>query len=153
MPYRLKIASRDHANQVADHVIKLLAELDSQPISNFDFEEYTQVAEELIKSDKITAILAYKDDDHVGLLTLNPCYAVYNKGEFGEICELYVEPECRSDNVGKLLVDEALKVAQERGWGTVEVGAPSYEEWGRTISFYKKNGFKEIGPRLYIELE
>jgi hypothetical protein len=34
----------------------------------------------------------------------------------------------------------------------LEVGAPDVPRWQRTVDFYKRNGFKEVGPRLYLPL-
>ncbi len=31
----------------------------------------------------------------------------------------------------------------------LEVGAPSVPKWQRTVDFYLRNGFEEVGPRLY----
>lgn len=144
----IKHASASDSHLVAQQVIKLLAELDALEVNSFDLEHYTQVSKKLISDSKITALLAINEDEAIGVLTLNPCCAIYNGGEFGEICELYVKPEFRSAKVGKMLIDEAVNIAQQNGWGRIEVGAPSYAEWGRTIAFYKGYGFEEIGPRL-----
>ena len=149
----IKHASTSDSPLVAQQVINLLAELDSLEISSFDLEHYTQVTKKLIREDKIMALLAYNEDEVIGVLTLNPCYAIYNGGEFGEICELYVKSEFRSAKVGKLLIDGAVKIAQQKSWGRIEVGAPSYAEWGRTIAFYKNYGFEEIGPRLGLSIQ
>ena len=152
MTIYIKHASTIDSQLVAQQVINLLAELDSLEITSFDLEHYTQVTKKLMSEGKILALLAYKDDEVIGVLTLNSCCAIYNGGEFGEICELYVKSEFRSAKVGKLLIDEAVKIAQQKGWGRIEVGAPSYAEWSRTIAFYKGYGFEEIGPRLGLKV-
>ena len=149
----IKHASTYDSQTVAQQVIYLLAELDALEVNSFDLEHYTRVSNKLLSEGKITALLAYNEDEVIGVLTLNPCCAIYNGGEFGEICELYVNPEFRSAKVGMMLIDEAVKIAQQSGWERIEVGAPSYAEWDRTIAFYKNYGFEEIGPRLGLSIQ
>ncbi len=88
----------------------------------------------------------------VGVVTLNECAAIYAGGRFGEISELYVVPDSRSRRVGALLTDTAARFGRERGWPFIEVGAPSVPDWQRTVDFYLRYGFEEVGPRLYLKL-
>ena len=96
--------------------------------------------------------LAELDGRPVGLIALNECVAIYAQGRFGEISELYVDPEQRSAGVGAALVGKAKSFAAEMGWSRLEVGAPDRANWGRTIAFYEREGFAEIGPRLRYKL-
>ncbi len=93
------------------------------------------------------------DDRDVGVAMLNECAAIYAGGRFGEISELYVVPDRRSQNIGALLTDAVVAFARERAWPFVEVGAPSIPTWQRTVDFYLKRGFEEVGPRLYLTLD
>ena len=43
-------------------------------------------------------------------------------------------------------------IGKAKQWRVLEVGAPAFPRWSRTIAFYKNNGFKEIGPRLNLSL-
>ena len=92
-------------------------------------------------------------DRDVGVVMLNECAAIYAGGRFGEISELYVVPERRSQNVGARLTDAAVAFARERDWPFLEVGAPSVPRWQRTVDFYLERGFEEVGPRLYLTLD
>jgi GNAT superfamily N-acetyltransferase len=94
-----------------------------------------------------------RDGRDVGVVMLNECAAVYAGGRFGEISELYVVPDSRSENVGALLTEAAAAFGRKRNWPFVEVGAPGVPVWQRTVDFYLKNGFEEIGPRLYLKLD
>jgi GNAT superfamily N-acetyltransferase len=82
------------------------------------------------------------------MITVAQSIAIYSLGKFGIINELYVLPEYRSCGIGKLLLDEVVKLAKSKAWKRIEVGAPNQEKWQRTIDFYIKEGFIEIGPRL-----
>ena len=88
----------------------------------------------------------------VGVVTLNECAAIYSGGRFGEISEFYVVPDFRSKGVGALLIEAAISFGRERGWPNIEVGAPSVPTWQRTVDFYLRHGFEEVGPRLDLTL-
>jgi GNAT superfamily N-acetyltransferase len=62
-------------------------------------------------------------------------------------------PDGRSKNVGALLTEAAAAFGREREWPFIEVGAPSVPAWQRTVDFYLKCGFEEIGPRLQLTLD
>ena len=79
---------------------------------------------------------------------LNECAAIYAGGRFGEITELYVVPEARSTGVAAALVAAAVRVAGDKGWRRLEVGAPAQPAWARTLAFYERQGFAPVGPRL-----
>ena len=66
---------------------------------------------------------------------------------------MYVVPDYRSKSVGALLIETAISFGRERGWPDIEVGAPSPPRWQRTVDFYLRHGFEEVGPRLDLELD
>ena len=111
-------------------------------------EGVTEVAEVILAGSSVITAIAYADDDPVGVMTLNECAAIYAGGKFGEISELYVRPDMRSQGVAQQLLDHAQQEARARGWKRIEVGAPSQPDWHRTLTFYLRNGFDEVGPRL-----
>jgi len=97
-------------------------------------------------------IATRSDESDIGVVTLNECSAIYAGGRFGEISELYVAPDYRSSGVGARLIGAAAEFGRERGWPDLEVGAPSIPVWQRTVDFYLRNGFEEVGPRLDLRL-
>lgn len=106
----------------------------------------------VLADDRVIAVLASSDGDPVGLMLLNECTAIYAGGRFGEISELYVRPEARSQGVAPRLIAVAREEGRARGWPRLEVGAPAQPEWERTLAFYLRNGFEEVGPRLRLLL-
>ncbi len=88
----------------------------------------------------------------IGMLTLNECTALYAGGPFGEIADFYIVPAHRSFGIGSRLVDAAATFGRERFWPIIEVGAPAQTRWKRTFDFYRRKGFREIGPRLELSL-
>ena len=143
-------ATIEHADIVAGLLCDLLTEL-----ANGDgptFSDLQKTTEQLLGEGLVFGLIAMNEDDPVGLLMLNECAAIYAGGRFGEITELYVTPEQRSCGVASALLTEAKEFARERGWVRLEVGAPDQPAWSRTLSFYLREGFEEVGPRLRIKL-
>ncbi|WP_164661739.1 GNAT family N-acetyltransferase [Tropicibacter sp. Alg240-R139] len=138
-------ARPDETPVVARLVAKLLSELDGASV---DPISVALSAEAVLGLPAVTAFLAVAGDEAVGVLVLNECAAIYAGGLFGEISELYVDPDWRSTGVASLLVQAARTLGQERGWKRLEVGAPPQPDWARTLGFYQREGFEEVGPRL-----
>lgn len=145
-------ASKSQSDIVVRMILALLSELD--PGGDVDEETLSNTAAKLIGNSrsKVIALLAMEGDDPVGVLLLNECAAIYAGGYFGEISELYVLPSHRSNGVAAQLMDQAKTVAASQQWTRLEVGAPPLPEWSRTESFYLRNGFESIGPRLKLAL-
>lgn len=141
-----RVAELADASTVAGLVHDLLDELWGG--NGPDLEALVETAAMVLADAGVIAVVAYADDQPVGVLTLNECTAIYAGGKFGEISELYVRKDMRSQGVAPHLINTALAHAQARGWRRLEVGAPSQPKWSRTLSFYLRNGFRELGPRL-----
>lgn len=139
-------AGAEDADTIARFVHALLDELSggaAPPVN-----EVAERALAVLARPDVHAALAVVDGEPVGAMTLNECAAIYAGGAFGEISELYVLPEMRSLGVAQKLLDHACAVARRRGWKRLEVGAPAQPAWSRTLDFYLRNGFAEVGPRL-----
>ena len=146
-------AGSNDAERVGQLAYNLIAEL--YPDTEFKQEFFTDAARALLdRGVGVWAFLATADDARdVGLVTLNECAAIYAGGHFGEISELYVVPDYRSKRVGALLIETAVSFGRKRGWPNLEVGAPRPPAWQRTVDFYLRHGFEEVGPRLDLELD
>lgn len=141
-------AEKKHSKGIIRLVSNLISELAGK---HFLIDELK--ADEFIKrsidSGKYFVFLAFDSSQKaLGIITVGESGAVYAGGEFGVIHEFYIAPELRSNGLGNQLLEEAKKTAIDMGWKRLEVGAPPYPEWKRTKSFYLKEGFVEIGPRL-----
>ena len=133
---------------VSSLVKELILELEPESREEISGMNLSQITKNLIGSGKVYAFIAREGENPIGIITLHECAAIYAGGLFGEISELFVKQEFRSCNVGQRLLASAMELANQLGWNRLEVGAPPAQKWSRTISFYKENGFKEIGPRL-----
>lgn len=147
-------AGAKQSSEVAGLVTKLLQALVGHK-RNIDPEVMAVTAKKLLSQDNgFHAFLYYADGAPVGVITLSRSAAIYAGGNYGVIEELYVEPELRSQFIGKALLDEAISFAKEEGWPRLEVSTPERENWQRTIDFYLREGFLEnsVGERLKLEL-
>ncbi|QVY63445.1 GNAT family N-acetyltransferase [Cytobacillus gottheilii] len=151
MSINIRKATLNDALLVTKMTAELLSELKATTISS---DELMDVCLELLKKEEEqwTAFLAFKEDECVGVLTLFGVMALYAPGSLGIIQELYVAPKMRSEGVGEQLIVSAKEHGKKFGWINLEVGTPNPEAWSRTVSFYKRLGFKEIGPRLKYHL-
>ncbi len=139
---------------VTSMVLSLLTELYDPVELGYSRETLAPAVGKLLQED--TAYWAFlaclKQGTAVGFIGLNECSAIYAFGKFGEIAELYIEPEHRSAGIGASLVDAAVRLGRERGWSLLEVGAPDVPRWQRTVDFYMRCGFSVVGPRLTLSL-
>ncbi len=99
-------------------------------------------------------IYVARDDSKriVGMITIAESFAVYAGGHYGVINEMYVVPECRSQQIGTRLLDEVKNLAVRKNWNRIDVTAPTEERWKRTVKFYEKQGFVFTGPKLKFSL-
>jgi len=116
---------------------------------NFHQLETEKRAKELIENDKYWVFMAKNKSSqkYVGFVSLYESYALYSEGAYGTIPELYVTPECRSNDVGSQLLKSAIEFAQKKGWHRLEVTTPPLPEFSRTLKFYESNNFKITGGR------
>lgn len=146
MSVEIRKTTAADAGIVARYVHALLSEL--SPGTPFSQSSLEDTARSLLADGAVIALFAVSNGTPVGLITLNECAAIYAGGRFGEISELYVEPDYRSKGVAPALLAAAAAIGNERGWKRLEVGAPNQPAWARTLAFYLREGFLEVGPRL-----
>ena len=152
MDIQIRQSNRNDIELITNMVASLLKELGDRDVNN---KELIDICSNLINNEEnlYTAFLAYKDTECIGIITLSEFISLYGKGLCGLILELYIVPNERSKGIGEKLINTVKKYGFQRGWSRVEVGAPDPEEWSKTVSFYKREGFQEIGPRLKYHLK
>jgi GNAT superfamily N-acetyltransferase len=141
-------ANTQDALIVARLVDALLGELSDTP-SKLD-ERAATAPHLLAMEDRIFGFLAYEDAEPVGVMMVSESHSIYAGGAFGVITELYIVPRRRSSGVAQLLIEAGATLGRERGWRQLEVSAPRQPAWVRSLRFYLRNGFTEIGPRLKL---
>ncbi|MCK1592262.1 GNAT family N-acetyltransferase [Bradyrhizobium sp. 169] len=144
--------SADDAATVTQMVAALLAELGAGHVqAGLDIQLVTDL---LAMKERISGFLAFAEERPVGIIMLSESAALFARGAYGIITELYVVPDQRSSGVAMALIDAAVGLGTVRGWGQLEVGAPNQPMWSRSpnSALYLKAGFAEIGPRLKLPL-
>jgi GNAT superfamily N-acetyltransferase len=89
----------------------------------------------------LVTFLAKERGVAVGVLTLTQCFSIYAGGEYGVIDEIYVRPEYRGQDIERQLLDEAVAIAQRRGWVRLDVSGPEAQRSERTERFSRGMGF------------
>ncbi|MBA4318517.1 MAG: GNAT family N-acetyltransferase [Flavobacterium sp.] len=93
--------------------------------------------------------LAVLDSKTVGYLKLNFGNAqteIYNAKSM-EIHRIYVLKEFHGKKIGQLLLDKAIKIAQQSGFEYIWLGV--WEGNHRALQFYSKNGFVEFDKHIF----
>ncbi|OED48070.1 hypothetical protein ACH42_02755 [Endozoicomonas sp. (ex Bugula neritina AB1)] len=149
MNVHIRFAEAEEADTIGHLVVAMEQEL--WPELDINEDAFIRGANSLLHSTdrNYWAMVAENSSKEiVGVLTLNECAAIYAAGKFGEIMEIYILPELRSEGIGAQFLAEAKRFGKERKWPYLEVGAPAQPKWQQTYDFYIREGFREIGPRL-----
>lgn len=95
----IRKAESADAQILAGFVCDLLTELSGG--AAVDLQKIGVLAQLVLASDRVAAALAFEGDTPIGAMTLNECMAIYAGGLFGEISELYIVPDKRSQGVAQ----------------------------------------------------
>lgn len=95
-------------------------------------------------------LVATMDDKIVGVGVLSIQYPLHHSKKIGEIVELVVDSEFRSNGVGKALIDEMTQIAMKNQCSGIEVASGQK----RTLAhrFYEREGFVKTHYKLTKKL-
>ena len=131
-------------SEATDEVVEALARLVPQ-LSSSAAPVTTEVVRTVLTSPANTVLIARSDDRVVGALMLVVFPLL--TGVRAWIEDVVVDEDTRGLGVGRALVDEALRVASERGASTVDLTSrPSREAANR---LYTKAGFERRETNVY----
>jgi ribosomal protein S18 acetylase RimI-like enzyme len=85
--------------------------------------------------------------DHSGYAVLTWGFDLEFGGRDAFLTEIYVVPERRRGGLGRLLLDEVLRVAKQEGAGAVHLGV--YPENEAAVALYRAAGFTKIPRDFY----
>ena len=133
---------------VATAVASLLAELGGRMPSRAEMEAEVQAL--LDDPQGGSVLIAEADGEIVGVLTASWQRAIHVPGVYATVQDLWVDEDWRSRGVGAELVEAIASQARSRGVSRLEVGLPreTFAAIASTESFYKRNGFEHLGPRM-----
>jgi GNAT superfamily N-acetyltransferase len=158
MNLRIDHAQPDDAPIIAQMVGELLREITAMvgtSVFGFHEEETEARARSWMAEGKYNVLLARDgiQPESLGFLALYESFALYTEGAFGTIPEFYVRRAYRSQGVGTLLLSEAKRIGQSKGWRRLEVTTPPLPQFDGTLAFYQREGFSISGGRkLKLEL-
>ena len=139
-------ATLEDAGTIARLADALLVELSGAP-SRYE-HRLTSTLNLLAPGGPGVAFLALDGSRPVGCIIILEIETVYAAGRIGVVTELYVDPSFRSRGTAGRLIDAACSFGRVKGWPVIEVTLPPQPAWKRTLAFYTRNGFVEIGPRM-----
>ena len=135
---KLTFSETFSAGNSEENMIKYLAE-------GFSIEKLTTE----LNDPNSAFYFAWHNDDVIGYLKLNfGASQTELKGSNAlEIERIYVLKEFHGKNIGQLLCDKAIEVANQKSAEYLWLGV--WEENPRAINFYKKNGFVEFDKHIF----
>jgi GNAT superfamily N-acetyltransferase len=141
-------AGADDVQEVASAVESLLAELGGRRPDRAALEAEVQAL--LDDPQGGSVLVAEADGRLVGMLSASWQRAIHVPGVYATIQDLWVEGDWRSRGVGAELVEAIASQARSRGVSRLEVGLPreTFAAIASTESFYSRNGFEHLGPRM-----
>jgi len=141
-------ADADDVEAVATAVGRLLEELGGRMPSRQEMEAEVQAL--LDDPQGGSVLIAEADGEIVGVLTASWQRAIHVPGIYATIQDLWVDGAWRSRGVGAELVEAIASQARTRGVSRLEVGLPreTFAAIASTESFYRRNGFEHLGPRM-----
>ena len=133
---------------VATAVESLLGELGGRMPSREEMEAEVQAL--LDDPQGGSVLIAEADGEIVGVLTASWQRAIHVPGVYATVQDLWVDEDWRSRGVGAELVEAIASQARTRGVSRLEVGLPreTFAAIASTESFYRRNGFEHLGPRM-----
>lgn len=141
-------AGADDVEAVALAVESLLLELGGRRPERSDIE--AEVRALLDDPAGGSVLIAEADGKVVGMLSASWQRAIHVPGVYATIQDLWVDEAWRSRGVGAELVEAIASQARTRGVSRLEVGLPreTFAAIASTESFYRRNGFEHLGPRM-----
>jgi GNAT superfamily N-acetyltransferase len=141
-------AGAEDVQAVASAVESLLAELGARRPEPAELE--SEVKALLDDPEGGSLLVAEAEGRLVGMLSASWQRALHVPGVYATIQDLWVDQDWRSRGVGAELVEAIASQARSRGVSRLEVGLPreTFAAIASTESFYRRNGFEHLGPRM-----
>lgn len=132
---------RDYHNQISDNYFK---EQDD------DYEQIDFLAS--LTDDNTIALVAENDGNVVGYLLADEKEVAYLRApKLMHICNLGVSRAYRNQGIGHLLMDEIVKIAQNRQVDEIKLGVFIKNTAARHL--YEQYGFEAIEQRMSLKLK
>ena len=123
-------------------LLDVLTEATSEQNEIFDSDTFSK----LISNERGCLVIAEENGIILGMASISFNLALRYNGEYCQLEELVVDQDARGKNVGGLLIEETLRLAQTRG--CKEFGLYLLESTKHNQPFYEKYGFVIIGEEM-----
>ena len=123
-------------------LLNVLGEATSSQNEIFDSDTFGK----LICNERGSLVIAEENGIILGMASVSFNLALRYNGEYCQLEELVVDQDARGKNVGGLLIQEALRLAKNRG--CKEFGLYLLESTKHNQPFYEKYGFVKIGDEM-----
>ena len=91
-------------------------------------------------------VVGEEDGETQAVCTVSFIQALRTAGRYAVFQEMYVEPRARGSGIGRAVLEFAIDHAEASGCQVMELGTPRNGQ--RTIGFYERAGFENIGARM-----
>lgn len=143
-----KISLRAIQNSDLKQFEQLLLQFYNEIEHGFSTDNLAEILHDFLEKGMIILAIDDATNEIAGFISCIESNAIYAKGNFGVINELYIIPEFRSQKLGQKLIDFIIEIAKKNNWSRLELDTPEVEKSEKTIRFYKKEGFVPIGFRM-----
>jgi GNAT superfamily N-acetyltransferase len=143
-----EISIREIVDSDLDHFKTLLLNFYIEIDHSFSSDNLDAIVKNFLGKGIIIVSVDNSSKAIVGFVAAVESNALYARGSFGVVNELYIIPEFRSKKIGQKLIDFLIQIGKNKLWSRLELDTPEIEKSEKTINFYKKEGFVTIGYRM-----
>nr|WP_199000247.1 GNAT family N-acetyltransferase [Flavobacterium sp. ASV13] len=115
---KLNIKTRKIEKQDLDFVYKAICELENEIL---DFEVFEAIFNENISNPKNLYLIAENENEGLGFISFHTQNLLHHCGLVGEIQEFFIHQNHRGKGVGRQLINEILKYADQNNLKSIEV--------------------------------
>lgn len=112
----------------------------------FEVQNLKKIFKENIQNPNNIYLIAEKDDLPIGYLGCHTQTLLHHGGKVAEIQEMFIQKAYRNKGIGKQMMDEVKKIAQQKGALQLEVTTRMIRV--KAIEFYKRESFEDTHKKL-----
>ena len=141
MSVNIRLAKPEDQRRCSE-LLDVLAEATLEPYEIFNSDAFSK----LISNERGSLVIAEENGIILGMASVSFNLALRYNGEYCQLEELVVDQDARGKNIGGLLIEEALRLAKNRG--CKEAGLYVLDSTKHNQTFYEKYGFVKIGEEM-----
>ena len=128
---------RKSAAADCERVYALICDMENRELP---FERFREIYLSQLDSDRFYCLVREQEGRMIAALNLRFEDQLHHAGRIAEIMEFSVDPACRNRGVGKDMVEQACRIARERGCLQIEVACNQLRK--DTHRFYAREGMR-----------